>query len=148
MILDSTGSACHNINFNIGASTGTTRSWDIYVTQYTCGQEDEAGPPGCLQYYTGTTGLVKTYAYGTSNTASSTSESTTHLQNQNYNVCVRREKGYCYICWAEWDTDDSFGLSLSDTAAIAKAGSGTDCTLDYVTVSLKYLIIPNFEGTF
>ena len=29
--------------------------------QYTCGQEDFAGPPGCLQYLTATTGLIKKY---------------------------------------------------------------------------------------
>ena len=59
VILDSAGSDCQNVNFNIGGSTSTTRQWDIFVTQYTCGQEDLGGPPGCLQYYTGTTGLVK-----------------------------------------------------------------------------------------
>lgn len=59
VIIDTTGLDCQRVNFNIGASTSTSRSWDIYVTQYTCGQEDVAGPPGCLQYYTGTTGLVK-----------------------------------------------------------------------------------------
>ena len=139
VILDSTGSDCQKINFNIGASTGTTRSWDIFVTQYSCGQEDEAGPPGCLQYYTGSTGLVKSFGYLTSNTNAATSEATTHLQNQNYNVCVRREKGMCYICWSEWDSDDSFGLSLSDTAAIAKANTGSDCSLDYIVVSIVIL---------
>ena len=61
MVLDSDGIACQKVNFNIGASTTSTRSWDIYVTQYTCGQEDLGGPPGCLQYYTSTTGLVKKY---------------------------------------------------------------------------------------
>ena len=61
MILDSDGTQCQKANFLIGASTTTTRSWDIYVTQYTCGQEDEAGPQGCLQYFTGTgTHVVKT----------------------------------------------------------------------------------------
>ena len=60
MIIDSSGTECQRVNFNIGDSTTTTRQWDIYVTQYTCGQEDQGGPPGCLQYYTGTTGLAKT----------------------------------------------------------------------------------------
>ena len=59
MILDSAGIECQTVNFNIGSTTTTTRQWDIFVTQYTCGQEDLGGPPGCLQYYTGVTGLVK-----------------------------------------------------------------------------------------
>ena len=58
--------------------------------QYTCGQEDMGGPPGCLQYYTGDTGLVKSFAYPTTNTAGAAqSISSTHLQNQNYQVYLK-----------------------------------------------------------
>ena len=52
VILDSNGNDCQNVNFNIGPSTTSTRSWTIRVTQYTCQEEDVGGPPGCLQYYT------------------------------------------------------------------------------------------------
>ena len=125
------------MNFNIGGSTTTTRQWDIYVTQYTCAQEDLGGPPGCLQFFTGTTGLAKTFGYPTTNTGTAVqAASSTHLQNQNYNICVRREKGYCYICWAEWYTAatmGSFGLSLSDAAA-SKSQSGSRCTSDFITI--------------
>ena len=137
MILDSAGTECQTVNFNIGSSTTTTRSWDIYIKQYTCAEEDIGGPPGCLQYYTGTTGLVKTFGYLTSNSATATSATTAHLQNQNYEVCVRRYKGYCYICWATWNSitaTASFGLSTA-TADAAKSAVGTECFRDYVTVS-------------
>ena len=59
VIVDSNGKECQNVNFNIGTSTTTTRSWTIRVTQYTCGEEDSAGPPGCLQYYTQTANTVQ-----------------------------------------------------------------------------------------
>jgi len=135
MYIDSDGSRCQVANFNIGSSTTTSRSWDIYVTQYTCSQEDEAGPPGCLQYLTGITGIVKSFGFSTSNTATSTAVTTTHLQNQNYQICVRREKGYCYICYAEWATSPgSFGLSVSAIANMATANQGTHCTLDYLVI--------------
>lgn len=55
MIVDATDE-CQTVNFNIAPSTSTTRQWDIRVTQYGCGNEDSAGPPGCLQYMTGTFG--------------------------------------------------------------------------------------------
>ena len=161
MIIDTTGLDCQRVNFNIGASTTTSRSWDIYVTQYTCGQEDEAGPPGCLQYFTGTrdlsksklienliflidpeSGLILSFSYGypTSNTAaaSGTDASSTHLQNQNYMVCVRREKNYCYICWAAWNSitaSASFGVS-NPAADMSHSALGTNCVNDYVTVSI------------
>ena len=59
MILDSDGIQCQTVNFNIALSTTTTRAWTIRVSQYTCGQEDEAGPPGCLQYLTATEGTIQ-----------------------------------------------------------------------------------------
>ena len=52
MIVDSDGSACQEVNFNIGTTTTVTRAWNIRVTQYQCSQEDVSGAPGCLQYYT------------------------------------------------------------------------------------------------
>lgn len=136
MILDSDGSSCQQVNFNIGASTTTTRSWDIYVTQYTCGQEDIAGPRGCLQYYSATSGVIKSFGYLTTNTASSTSVSTTHLQNQDYEICFRRGAGNCYQCYFTWAATlqhQSFGLSVSNNA-IEKASIGTQCTDDYITI--------------
>ena len=110
--------------------------------QYTCGQEDLGGPPGCLQYYTGTTGVVTNYGYHSSNTATTTSASSTHLQNQNYQVCVRRSSGMCYICWAAWDTDgtaasfSSFGLSLSIASDADNSNQGTQCTTDYIVIPI------------
>merc|ERR1712141_467738 len=142
MVLDTSGAECQTVNFNIGSTTTTTRSWDISVTQYTCGQEDLGGPPGCLQYYTGTTGLVKNFGYPSANTASSTAATSTHLQNQNYQACVRRSSGMCYICWAAWHTStiaaamiSSFGLS-NPAADADNSATGTECVTDYV-------IIPN-----
>ena len=63
MILDNDGQSCQVANFLIGDSTTTTRSWNIRVTQYTCGQEDEAGPPGCLQYLTETQNYIQKYVH-------------------------------------------------------------------------------------
>ena len=59
MILDSDGSQCQLVNFNIATATTSTRAWTILATQYTCAQMDEAGPPGCLQYYTQTSNTVE-----------------------------------------------------------------------------------------
>ena len=42
VILD-THDMCHDVIFNIGATSTTSRSWDIRVTQYDCGQEDSSG---------------------------------------------------------------------------------------------------------
>ena len=77
-----------------------------------------------------------------SNTNSAAQDaSTTHLQNQNYNICIRRAKGYCYICYADWYTTatvGSFGLSVSADDGAAQAGTGTRCSLDYISVRQSF----------
>jgi len=138
MIIDSDGSNCQTVNFHIGAATTTTRSWDIYVTQYTCGQEDEAGPPGCLQYYTGTSGTIKNFGFPTSITAATgATTTTTHLSNQLYSMCIRRASGMCYICYIPFNsgvTTGTFGLGLAATDAMNDSEQGSFCLNDYITI--------------
>ena len=62
MILDA-DDQCHKVNFNIGGATTTSRKWDIRVTQYACGNEDVAGWPGCMQYYTQTANTIQKYYF-------------------------------------------------------------------------------------
>jgi len=138
MILDSDGSSCQRVSVNLGTSTSTTRSWDIYVTQYTCGQEDTAGSPGCLQYYTGTTGTFANYGWPTTNTATATATTSVHLSNQNYQICIRRSSGYCYICYTAFNgiaTSASFGLSNGATiAAMDHSELQSNCQTDFITI--------------
>lgn len=76
----------------------------------------------------------------------------THLSNQNYEYCFRRESGYCYICYSRsygisngnGATGDqhSFGLSIA-TVAIADetAQTGTDCATDHILVTLYITLV-------
>lgn len=142
MILDSAGTQCQQVNFHIGSSTTTSRSWDIYITQYTCGQEETVGSPGCLQWFTGTSGTIRNYGYDSvvQTNAAQTQAATTHLSNQHYAACFRREKGYCSICYIpsiSIAVETSFGLSTADADnAMGKAVTDSYCSTDY-------LVIPN-----
>merc|ERR1712066_1221443 len=86
MIVDSAPgeTTCHAARFNIGASTGTTRSWTIRVTQYACGDYDSSGWPGCLQYYTATANTIQNFGF--SPTATAVTASITHLSDQKYDI--------------------------------------------------------------
>ena len=133
VVLDVNEQTCQKAAFQT-APDGTNRQWDIRVTQYECGQDDKAGPPGCLQYYTGTAGTLQSFNFPPGATTVPTTA--THLQNQNYQVCFRRESGYCHLCFIASITaaaPNSFGLSVS-IAAAAQAASGTHCTTDYITI--------------
>jgi len=138
MILDNDGQSCQVANFLIGDSTTTTRSWNIRVTQYTCGQEDEAGPPGCLQYLTETQNYIQNYGWPTGwSSTTTTSPGYQHLSNQYYDICVRRESGYCHICYSPINPATAGTITFGLSAAIGApmyVGIDTVCRTDYIEI--------------
>jgi len=96
MIVDTDGTACVTALFSYGLDS-VARAYTIHVIQY--GETNEmGGPAGCLQFFTGNTGTVRTFNYGAGGAAS------THLANQNYDVCVRPLIDRCVICWSPTTT--------------------------------------------
>ena len=62
-----------------------------------------------------------------------------HLSDQYYDICIRRARGYCSICYSPQISNtatnviegSSFGLSASDAIpmdTLASSTSGDDCT--------------------
>merc|ERR1719402_1489365 len=123
---------------NFGKSA--TRSWEIRVMQY---ESDESikytAPPGCLQWYTGTLGTVQNFNF--KNTDSF------HLSSQRYNVCWRRERGYCSLCLSIAPLTGTFGLSnipskvpASSTSPHSRKAGYTDsicCSRDSPTANCE-----------
>ena len=102
-----------------------------------------AGPAGCLQYHTGITGDIATFNWDLAGTAVSALAGITHLANQHYSICFRREEGYCRTCFSE-KFAGSFGVSLAATDA--QSGSGAFC--DATTAGLlDYIEIPGAQAT-
>jgi len=123
MIVDSDGSSCVTALFTFGGGT-VNRRYTIHVIQYESTNE-MGGPPGCLQFFTGMTGLVQTFNWQALRTS-------VHLADQNYDVCVRKMIGACAICWSPETTgtqaaSGSFGVSNGEStndAAPGAAGAG------------------------
>jgi len=134
MIVDTDGVECVKATFSYGMGS-STRQYSIHVTQFASSNE-KGGPPGCLQFYTGNTGTVSTFNWQ----GTTTRTSSVHLQNHNYNVCIRQELGKCYICWATTATGTentkigSFGVSTASTGAQSNGHNGDSCTTDFVTI--------------
>jgi len=121
---------CNQINIDIATgSTATTRSWNIKVSQYTCG--NEAAPDyDCLQYHTAISGTTASFAWDTS--ATTVAQKQTHLSHQYYDVCFRRARGYCSICYDPHiigaNAASSYGLGANAVATNAQATIGTIVT--------------------
>ena len=50
---------------------------------------------------------------------------TTHLANQDYDICFRREENYCRTCFSP-KFATSFGIGIA-AAAAGESGAGVDC---------------------
>merc|ERR1712156_561660 len=125
--------SCVTITLDIDTGTSATRNWQIKVTQYECGNLN-APEEDCLQYLTATTGTIASFNWDTSQTTSASVLDQVHLSDQQYNICIRRSRGYCSICYSPQidsaaNGAPSFGVSAcqAGTAGDCKAAVGTFC---------------------
>jgi len=138
MIVDNDGSECITATFAFSGSANS-RNYQIHVLQYDRSDSDNlAGPPGCLQWMMGDDGTVTTFNWQGVGTAAGGAVST-HLANQDYNICVRQNANFCYICWtptvraagataAGTVPPGTFGISNGlSNGATGKNGVDADC---------------------
>ena len=83
-------------------------------------------PTDCVQYHTGTTGTVKPYNFAGGQL----------LQSQQYQNCIRTEKGYCRILWKESSTTspDPFDFGVTPTSTAGSGGATAQACPLYVWV--------------
>merc|ERR1712241_1090395 len=123
-------SQCNQINIDIDTlTTTTTRKWQIKVTQYECGNM-MAPEQDCLQYLTASSGTIASFNWDTS--ASSVAASQTHLSSQYYDICIRRAKSYCSVCFSPYVSSttaaSSFGVSATGPGPALLSSQGSLCT--------------------
>merc|ERR1712170_79040 len=135
MIVDSDGSSCVTALFTFGGGA-VNRRYTIHVIQYDSTNE-MGGPPGCLQFFTGATGLVQTFNWQTETTS-------VHLASQSYDVCVRKMIGMCVICWAS-ETTGTYNGAGPTAGTEAKSSLGANCpgNLAAGEDSNDFVIIPS-----
>jgi len=123
-------SQCNQINIDIDTlTTTTTRKWQIKVTQYECGNM-MAPEQDCLQYLTASSGTIASFNWDTS--ASSVATSQTHLSSQYYDICIRRARSYCSVCYSPYVSSttaaSSFGVSATGPGPALLSSQGSLCT--------------------
>ena len=119
--------ACNSLDFQFGNSaTGissiATRSYSIKATQISC-NSDLLAPNGCTQYYfgPGATNSVRTFNF----------DGGRHIEQQDQQICVRRESGMCRICWyaaalTDFATAGMSGIALNQIKASLCCAYGAD----------------------
>merc|ERR1719512_35679 len=123
--------SCNSINIDIDTgTTTTTRKWQIKVTQYECGnlmmpEQD------CLQYHTASTGTIASFNWDTSSTTTSITQY--HLSSQQYDICIRRARSYCSVCYSPQiistttGTASSYGVGASSLGPAQTGAIGSHC---------------------
>jgi len=151
--------ALYNYNESTPVSFPTRRAWKIKVTQIPCDPcpkpKVPRAPEGCLQYYKGLTGEIKSFNYDGQgcytedrwcnfDTIAHPSDCdirvgyTGHLNNLDYSMCVEPQSGFCGIQFQQVGVD---GFSLSnisdyrDETLVPQAQLGDmECMSDYLFV--------------
>ncbi|XP_039501648.1 uncharacterized protein LOC120458160 [Drosophila santomea] len=106
----STGDRFIDISLGLSSRLLPLRIWEISVVQIPFSQR---APAGCLQYHTGTEGIMQTFNFA---------ENGRHLANQNYRICVRQELDMCSIMYQPCD-EQSF--RIGGGGRMASRGDGT-----------------------
>merc|ERR1711899_533951 len=97
------GAMAATININTDNNPGN-RFWKILVQRIACNSPD-LPPAGCLQFFTGLSGLI------TSFNGARMADAHQMIQNQQYRVCIKRGAGMCGVRYREAAGQiDSFGL--------------------------------------
>lgn len=100
-----------------------------------------SAPSGCLQYYTGLSGIVTSFNYDESANPRFPDIGTRQMANTKYGVCVRMAMGYCSIEWSQVDTS-SFTVSGDtgsvDTTIIGKIARNCFCKKIFKIISKGY----------
>merc|ERR1712165_155129 len=124
-------SQCNELKIDIDTgSTTTTRKWQIKITQYECGNL-MAPEQDCLQYHTAASGTIASFNWDTR--SSSVSSSQYHLSSQFYDICIRRARSYCSVCYspqivAAAPALSSFGVSAGSVGPAQTNAIGSSCT--------------------
>ena len=78
------------------------------------------------------TGTIASFNWDTTVALGSISASQTHLSNQYYDICIRRARGYCSVCYSPKLTStsiqSSYGIGTSSADPAQKASIGSQCT--------------------
>ncbi|XP_001849904.2 uncharacterized protein LOC6040518 [Culex quinquefasciatus] len=144
------GTSAISVQVSTTPSTSFNRVWNLKLTQIPCTSQFKA-PPGCLQYYSGITGDIYSFNYGTgANPALNAAMSLTgsrQLASMNYGICVQRAAGRCTITY-KLPAADPYAFTLTSDVTMAAAGTlGTAAAgVQAAQCTTDYLIIPNPVG--
>ncbi|TRY69535.1 hypothetical protein TCAL_07618 [Tigriopus californicus] len=115
-----------SLNFGLSAVLALATAYQIQVRQIPCGRSFTP-PLGCNQFFFGElSGQIQTYNYMMG--------AGYHLNNQNYDICVRKELGICQIGYLAFPGIQGFAFGPSFGFSMLSLNGDMDCVKDYILV--------------
>lgn len=110
-----------------------SRLWEVRVIQVPFTQR---APAGCLQYHTGSTGIIQTMNFA---------DNGRHLAEQDYSICMRQEEEMCSIAY-EPCHENSFKISpnnnVNEVVSEDEIGSGAGSIQSRADECTDRIILP------
>jgi len=128
------------ITINIGSEPNFERRWKIKTSRIECGNPNEADE-GCLQWFTGAGGQVKSFNY--QDTAQML------ISNLLYSVCIRKEEGMCGMVVSQsrnTATPDAFALQDATGAVTGDAQVDASCDREFVGIASSKVTTSKYCG--
>lgn len=100
-------------------------------------------PPGCLQYYTPSSGVVRSFNYASAPNSRANAvgvEGSRQIASLNYGICIAAQSGACSITYSPLSSDPYSFTMTGDVGAVdvSMLGSGLlqdqNCTTDFVII--------------
>ncbi|KAF7286637.1 hypothetical protein GWI33_004670 [Rhynchophorus ferrugineus] len=120
------------------STNGTQKRFKMRICQYT--DTCSSSQNNCLQYYTGTSGVIQSFNYDQA--AMFNRSSPGYFNNLNYAICIRREAGYCSVTYTNIQNGQMYPFQLvnqytNGQLTIPQGQAGVDilnCPDDYIII--------------
>ncbi|EAT40169.1 AAEL008087-PA [Aedes aegypti] len=121
------------------SNSNEPKAFNIRITQLTTPE----APEGCLQYYTGINGYIKSFNYD-NQSAVVTERNPSYLNNLNYAICIRRAPNFCAVTFeniGENGEENQFQLVNLDEDGASLIRPGTagveiyNCPDDFIAIN-------------
>ncbi|XP_021929766.1 uncharacterized protein LOC110834666 [Zootermopsis nevadensis] len=112
------------------------RNWKVKICQIPCNTIYRA-EEGCLQYFTGVSGQIKSYNYDPG--------AGLQLSKQDYSICIRMERNFCgiqYTACPDTVNNRTHAFTLSGNTQGQTAVSSSTGTIGPNSCNTDWLIIP------
>ncbi|XP_062538544.1 uncharacterized protein LOC134206829 isoform X2 [Armigeres subalbatus] len=129
----------HSLHLTAVSNSNEPKAFNIRITQLT----SREAPEGCLQFYTGINGYIKSFNYD-DHSVVVTERKPSYLNNLNYAICIRRAPNFCAVTFeniGDGGEDNQFQLVNLDEDGDSLVRPGTagveiyNCPDDFIAIN-------------